>query len=87
MGHYGNPLPTSYTWYLNGAIVSVTTTTTTLLEVTSVNQEGLIPAQIQTSQIHILLLPATSLYLHNSLFTVHTCGIIINASILIRFSY
>ena len=40
MGDYGNPLPTSYTWYLNGKIVYGTNTTTTQLEVTSVIQEG-----------------------------------------------
>ena len=40
MGNLGNPLPTSYTWYLNGGKVSVTNTTTTQLEVTSVTQEG-----------------------------------------------
>ena len=40
MGNLGNPLPTSYTLYLNGEVVSGTTTTTTQLEVTSVNQEG-----------------------------------------------
>ena len=40
MGDHGNPLPTSYTWYLDSETVSVTTTTTTQLEVTSVNQEG-----------------------------------------------
>ena len=40
MGDHGNPLPTSYTWYVNGETVSVTNTTTTQLEVTSVTQEG-----------------------------------------------
>ena len=40
MGDHGNPLPTSYTWYLNGGKVSATNTTTTQLEVTSANQEG-----------------------------------------------
>ena len=40
MGDYSNPLPTSYTWYLDGETVYVTTTTTTQIEVTSVIQEG-----------------------------------------------
>ena len=40
MGDLGNPVPTSYTWYLNGGKVSATNTTTTQIEVTSVNQEG-----------------------------------------------
>ena len=40
MDDLGNPLPRSYTWYLNGGNVSVTNTTTTQIEVTSVTQEG-----------------------------------------------
>ena len=40
MGDTGNPIPVSYTWYLNGDTVYGTTTTTTQLEVTSVIQEG-----------------------------------------------